>query len=61
MKVTVYVSTGFVGSRREEEIEIDDEDIAGMTEQERDDYIDDQAREVLWELINWGWEPVEES
>lgn len=55
MKVKVYVSTGYVGSKKEDVVEIDDEEWTDMSENERNDYF----LEVMFEMINWGWEPLD--
>jgi hypothetical protein len=38
-KFKFYINTGYVGSDREEVIEIPDEELEGMTEEEKDNYI----------------------
>ena len=38
-KYKFYVSTGYVGSMREEEIEIPDEELEGLSEEEIEEYI----------------------
>lgn len=58
MKFLLYVETGFVGARHEEEIEIDDEEYNDMTAYERDTYLDDAAREFMNNQIEYGWEEV---
>lgn len=45
--ITVYVETGLVNSRVESTIEVDD----AASEQE----IEEDAREVMFGLIEWGW------
>lgn len=50
-KIRVYVSTGIVGSKRTDEIEVpDDAD---------EDTIDEMARDMMFEMIDWGWCPLE--
>lgn len=48
-KYIFYVSTGYVGSKREEEVEICDEDIA---ECETDDEVEDLVQEVYLEWLH---------
>jgi hypothetical protein len=43
MKVKFFLSIGFPKATREEEIEIDPEDIDGMTEREIEDYLNQYA------------------
>ena len=52
-KIIVSVSTGYVGCRKETEMEVDD----SVT----DDEIDEQAREVMFEMIEWNWRDAEEA
>lgn len=60
-KFRFHVSTGFVGSRREEIIEIPDEDVEGLSDQEKDSLINEVWQEWLWNgNIDGGWEEVEE-
>ena len=51
--ITVYVSIGLVGCKRECKIEVDDDATP--------DEIEEAAQEALWSLIEWGWrdEPKE--
>lgn len=42
MKLKVYLSIGFVGANREDEIKIDDEDLEGLTPEQRE--------ECLWQI-----------
>jgi hypothetical protein len=45
--VRVYVSTGIVGSKRSDHIDVDDD----ATE----DDIEAIAKETMFEMIDWGW------
>jgi GTP cyclohydrolase FolE2 len=58
MKIEVYVETNLVGSRVTETVEIDDEDMVGMNDDERREHIEDIAREVVWNMAEWGWEEI---
>jgi hypothetical protein len=51
--IRVSVSTGLVGSDREMAFEVDH----NVT----DDVIDDWAREVMFEMIDWRWTEVEDG
>lgn len=59
MKIEVYVSSGFVGATSKQVVEIDDEELEGMSDRERDSYIEKFAQEVMFNMIEWGWDPVE--
>ncbi len=51
-KIKVSVSTGYTGSKREDEFEIEDD----ATEEE----INEVALEVMFQLIDFGWMEVED-
>jgi hypothetical protein len=53
LKIKVWVSTGYVGSKREDEIEIYIDDNA--TEEEIESAKENTAREWMFEEIEWGW------
>lgn len=58
MKFLLYVETGFVGCRHEEEIEIDDEEYNDMTEEDRNKWLSESAQEFMFGCIEYGWEEV---
>lgn len=60
MKVKVSVSTGLVGSRRKDTLEIPDEEVADMSPDELESYIEEQAQDWLWNTIDFGFSVVEE-
>jgi hypothetical protein len=55
MKIKISVSTRYIGSKDTEEIEIDDEELEGMTEEEQEKYIEEIAKEQMFEMIDWTW------
>lgn len=55
MKITVYVATNKVGSETSDEIEVPDEELDGLSEEAREARIEAEAREWLFENIEWGW------
>lgn len=57
IKITVQVSTRYVGSRVEDELEVYVADDA--TEQEIETAKEDAAREWMFDQIDWGWQDVE--
>lgn len=59
VKIEVSVGTRYVGSYVKDIIEIDDEDIADMTETGRDDYLDEITREWMFDEIDYGWKIVD--
>ena len=61
MKFIVYVETGKVGSRCEDEIDVPDEDLEGLTGLARDRVIEEYAIEVKNEICQWGWYPAEDG
>ena len=48
MKIIVHVSTGYAGCTKREEFEVEDDC--------SDDEIDEQARDFMFNMIEWGWE-----
>lgn len=58
MKFILYVGTGFVGCKHEDEIEIDDDEYNDMTESERTAYLDSVAQEFMNDRIEYGWKEV---
>jgi hypothetical protein len=61
MKIQVIVSTKYIGSKSTQEIEIDDSELEDLSEAERDDYIEEIARDTMFEMIEWNWNEVEEN
>lgn len=55
MKISVYVATNKIGSDITDEIEVPDEELDGLTAEQREARIESEAREWLFENIEWGW------
>lgn len=53
VKINVHVDTGYVGSEREDTIDVCIED--GMTASDIESAKEDAAREWMFEQINWGY------
>lgn len=53
MKVHVWIRTDVVGSEVEDTLELDD----NLTDEE----IESEARDYIFNFIEWGWMKVEES
>jgi stress-induced morphogen len=58
MKIKGFISLNLVGCEQSEEIEIDDADVEGMTEQKREDYIYEQLRDVLYQYVDMWYETL---
>lgn len=58
MKIKISVSTNRVGSDDYRVLEIDAEDIAGMSDEDAESYINDIVVDEIINngLINWTWE-----
>lgn len=56
---TYYIATDKYGSECEGEFTVEDEEIEGMTPEQVDRYIEEQARECCFQYIEWSY--VEES
>lgn len=61
MKIKIIVLTNRVGSKDERTIEIDYEDILGLSDEDAEEYINEcVVGEMLGDgLINWTWEVVD--
>lgn len=59
MIVKARVSTNKVGSDCHDELEIDDEDLEGLTDEEKEREIDSKVFDYIYEMmIDWGWQEV---
>jgi hypothetical protein len=59
-KFLFKVSTGYVGSQREEVVEIEDEEFEGLNEQEIENLVDEYYNEWMQEKINCSWTKIED-
>jgi hypothetical protein len=59
MKIEVSVRTDLVGSKVSRVIEIDDADLEGLDQDERDQRIEEIAKETAFDMFQWNWEPAE--
>ncbi len=59
IRIAVQVSTRYVGSRVEDEINVYVEDDA--TEKEIEQAKEDTAREWMFEQIDWGYQDIEQE
>lgn len=59
MKIKARLGIGFCGADRKTEINIDDEEIEGMTEEEQNEYINDTVQAWADNYIDIGWEREE--
>lgn len=61
IKIKITVSTNLIGCTTEGVIEIDNEDIVGLSDEDATDFINERVvDEILGnELINWTWEVVD--
>lgn len=59
MKFEVYVRTNKIGSKSSTVVDVDDEDLEGLTDEERTRWLDNVLIESLWELIDWGWKEAD--
>lgn len=59
MKVKSNISTGFAGADYEGKVEIDDSELEGMSEEEKEDYINKEYVEpFLYEHIEAWYEEI---
>jgi hypothetical protein len=55
MTVEGWVMTDKVGSKCTFEVEIDDEDLEGLNESQRNALIDERVHEDMGNYLEWGW------
>ncbi|KIV56203.1 DUF7167 family protein [Aneurinibacillus migulanus] len=60
-KYEFRVSTGYVGCKRTEIVEIDEDELAGMTEEEKEEYVEEEWAQWVWENIDGGFSKVEDE
>jgi Fe-S cluster biosynthesis and repair protein YggX len=60
MQLRLMIETGFAGGTHYQTVDIDDEEIEGMSAEERNDYFDQLANEFLFEKCEPSWEIVNE-
>lgn len=60
-KLKVSVSTGYSGCRKEDEIELDTEELEGKSPKERDALLAQIYEEWLWGAIDTGYELIEDE
>lgn len=59
MKVRLRISTGYAGADYKDEIEIDDSELKGMSEEEKEDYINKEYVEsFLYDHIEAWYEEI---
>ncbi len=58
MQLTVFVKTSKLGSMVEETIEIDDEELEGLSSEEKADTIDCHVHNWACNNITWGWNKI---
>lgn len=61
MKFKVTLSIGFPGARHEDTLEIEESELEGMSEEEREKYINEAAWEWAYNYIDVWWEKEEEN
>lgn len=58
-KYEFRVSTGYVGCKITKIVEIDEDELAGMTEEEIEEYVEKEWAQWVWENIDGGFSRVE--
>jgi hypothetical protein len=59
MKVLLYFTTGMVGGKREEVIEVTDEEVEDMGSEERENYLEQLAIDFMNNHIDFGFEVLD--
>lgn len=61
MKIKLNISTGYAGADYEDEVEIDDSELEGMSEEEKEDYINKEFVEpFLYGHIEAWYEEIKD-
>ncbi|MEZ2661606.1 DUF7167 family protein [Aneurinibacillus aneurinilyticus] len=60
-KYEFRVSTGYVGCKRTEIVEIDEDDLMGKTEKEIEKYVEKEWADWVWKNIDGGFSRVEDE
>lgn len=55
-KFTFKIYSRYVGADVVEEIEIDDSELQGLSDEERHNYINEACKEWMLDTVEWGWE-----
>lgn len=58
MKIKGYISLNLVGCEQSETFEIDDADLEGLSDEEREDFIYEELRAVLYQYIDMWYEVI---
>lgn len=61
MKIKVKLSIGFYGADHEEVIEIDDSDLEGFTEDDKDEYLQEITAEWADNYIEYYYEEIKDD
>lgn len=61
VKLKLYVSTGIVGSEREEIIEIPDEELEGLTGNEKEEVFQEEFDTFMANHCDFGWFVLDEE
>jgi hypothetical protein len=56
MKVELWACTKYVGSKAKKVIEVDDEEWNELTDDEKEQYMQDEYENSM--LVEWGWDEV---
>jgi hypothetical protein len=59
MKIKASLSIGFVGAKHQVIINIDDEDLEGLDQDEKNKVIEEKVNEWAWNHIDLNWEEME--
>lgn len=61
MKIKRNISTGYAGADYEDEVEVDDSELEGMSEEEKEEYINKEYVEpFLFEHVDSWYEEIED-
>jgi hypothetical protein len=61
MRIEWWWEDGYVNNIPNRIVEIDDEDLEGMSAEERDEYIDEYIQQEFQNQVSYGWKPADKE
>lgn len=58
MQVKLVIEAGWTYQHYEDLIDIDDEELEGLSEVERDKHIEEVLTDVVNNVVTWGWDEL---
>lgn len=58
IEIEVSICTNVVGSDCTTTVEIYNDDLEGMTEQEKSDYIEEVCKDAAFDMVDWSYKTI---